>query len=69
MYKYIKAKELGYQEGVICAIEDKKNNIKKKLTKVDSMDIMSKLYDEGFIEGYNTHYKFIKNNLLKNNKI
>ena len=50
MYKYIKAFELGFNEG----LRDAKNNSFKfkKFKKIDDKDIISKLYDIGYIKGY-----------------
>ena len=57
MYKYIKSYNLGYNEGVRNAINDRKKNKIKRFKKVDDKLIMAKLYDVGYINGYN---KFIK---------
>ena len=66
MYKYIKSYKLEN-------IEEKKNfkieyikNKRKKFIKIDKKEVLSKLYDIGYIDGYN---KFINNtlNLNKNN--
>ncbi len=57
MYKYIKSYNLGYNEGIRDAINDKKINKIKKFKKIDEKTIMAKLYDVGYINGYN---KFIK---------
>ena len=53
MYKYIKAYELGYNEG----IKETLINKNKKFKKIDDREILSKLYDIGF---RNRNSKFIK---------
>ena len=53
MYKYIKAYELGYNEGIKNSLSKKR----KKFKKIDDSEILSKLYDIGYINGYT---KFIK---------
>lgn len=52
MYKYIRALVLGYEEGL-------KENKKIKIKKYNKREILSKLYDIGYIEGLK------KNNTLK----
>ena len=66
MYKYIKSYKLGYIEGYKDSKIDYLNNKRKKFIKIDKKEILSKLYDIGYIDGYN---KFINNtlNLNKNN--
>lgn len=59
MYKYIKSYELGYIEGIKDALKDK-NKIFKK---INELEIMSKLYDMGYINGYNKCITYLKNNL------
>lgn len=59
MYKYIKSYELGYIEGIKDALKDK-NKIFKK---INELEIMSKLYDMGYIKGYNKCITYLKNNL------
>ncbi len=59
MYKYIKAFQMGYLEGIDDAV---KNNYKeRKFKKIDDKEILSKLYDIGYIKGY-------KKITFKNNK-
>ena len=61
MYKYIKAFELGFIEGLKDA---KNNNYKyKKFKKLYDKDIISKLYDIGYIKGYKK-LSFKKNNYI-----
>ena len=55
MYKYIKAYELGYNEGIKNSLIS--NN--KKFKKIDDKDILSKLYDIGYIDGYIKFKKYL----------
>ena len=66
MYKYIKSYKLGYKEGYKDSKEDYLNNKRKKFIEIDKKEVLSKLYDIGYIDGYN---KFINStlNLNKNN--
>ena len=59
MYKYIKSYELGFIEGVKDALKDKN----KKFKKINELEVMSKLYDIGYINGYVKCLKNTKNNL------
>lgn len=60
MYKYIKAFELGYERGIIDAINNKYKDYKFK--KINDKEILSKLYDIGYIKGYKkTSLKINKN--------
>ena len=47
MYKWIRAYELGFIEG----IKEAMNNKNKKFKKIDELEVMSKLYDIGYING------------------
>ncbi len=60
MYRYIKAYELGYTEGIKDSLYDLKNNKMKKFKNINKNEIMSKLYDIGYIDGYTRFYKNIK---------
>ena len=63
MYKYKRAYKYGYNEGIKDATNDlNKNNI-KKYKEIDDTFILSRLYDIGYIEGYN---KIIKIRTLNN---
>ena len=59
MYKYIKSYELGYIEGIKDALVDDN----KKFKKINELDIMSKLYDVGYIKGYIKCINYLKNNI------
>lgn len=59
MYKYIKAYELGFIEGIKDALKEEN----KKFKKINELDIMSKLYDVGYINGYIKCINYLKNNL------
>lgn len=63
MYKLIRAYELGFTEGIKEAI----NNKNKKFKKIDELEVMSKLYDIGYVNGYKKYLKLDKNNSLKSN--
>lgn len=57
MYKYIRCYKLGYEEGYQKALEDRKISKIKKFIDIDDYLIMAKLYDIGFINGYNNCLK------------
>lgn len=59
MYKYIKAYELGFIEGIKDALKEENKTLKK----INELDIMSKLYDVGYITGYIKCINYLKNNL------
>ncbi len=59
MYKYIKSYELGFIEGLKDALKDS-NKIFKK---INELEVMSKLYDIGYINGYNKCINYLKKNL------
>ena len=59
MYKYIKAYELGFIEGIKDALKEENKTFKK----INELDIMSKLYDVGYITGYMKCINYLKNNL------
>ncbi len=65
MYKYIKAYQIGYNQGIIEAVKDYNSNKKKVFKKLNDKNIRYKLYDAGFIDGYNKTYKNITLNLYK----
>lgn len=59
MYKYIKAYELGFIEGIKDALKEENKTFKK----INELEIMSKLYDAGYITGYIKCINYLKNNL------
>ena len=59
MYKYIKAYELGFIEGIKDALKEENKTFKE----INELDIMSKLYDVGYISGYIKCINYLKNNL------
>lgn len=61
MYKYIKAMQSGFFEGSKDAINDFEKKKHKSFKKIDDFEIKSKLYDIGYIEGYNKYYKYFMN--------
>ena len=60
MYRYITAYELGYTEGIKDSLYDLRNNKIKKFKNINKNEIMSKLYDIGYIDGYTRFYRNIK---------
>ena len=60
MYKYIKAYELGFIEGIKDALKEEN----KKFKKINELDIMSKLYDVGYINGYIKCINYLKKQSL-----
>ncbi len=59
MYRYIKSYELGFIEGIKDALIDKDKIFKK----ISELEIMSKLYDIGYIDGYKKCINYLKKNL------
>lgn len=59
MYKYIKSYELGFIEGLKDALKDSTKIFKK----INELEVMSKLYDIGYINGYNKCINYLKKNL------
>ena len=53
MYKYKRAKKLGFEDGKNDFMYDIKNNNIKKLKVVDENKILSDIYDLGYVEAYN----------------
>ena len=68
MYKFIRAYEKGFNEGIKDALKDKKQKRCKKFKKIDEIIIESKLYDIGYIKGYSIFNKNNINTTLKSNK-
>lgn len=63
MYKYYRAYKLGFNEGLKDAINSKKN---RKFKKINDKEVLSKLYDIGYIEGYNKYMNYNAFNSKKN---
>lgn len=63
MYNYNRIYKLGYLEGTKKAIEENESN--KKFKNINKKEIISKLYDMGYMDGYNAYYKYMKINSLK----
>lgn len=61
MYKYIKAYNYGYEEGIKKARNDFYNK-KAKYKKIKN-NYEPLIYDIGYIEGYNKMLFFLKNNI------
>lgn len=68
MYRYIKAYELGYIEGIKDSINDLRNNKIKRFKNINKNEIMSKLYDIGYINGYTRFYRNIKKESFNSTK-
>lgn len=66
MNKYIKIFNKGYEEGIIDAFNDIKNNKIKEFKLINDLEIKSKLYDLGYIKGYKKYIYHSKNSLLIN---
>ena len=58
MYKYYRAYKIGFNEGLKDAINNKKI---KYFKKINDKEILSKLYDIGYIEGYNKYIYYTFN--------
>ncbi|MGM9877968.1 MAG: hypothetical protein ACI33S_04885 [Bacilli bacterium] len=69
MYKYLKIFNKGFEEGVMQAFEDLKNDRTKDFKSIDDIEIKSKMYDIGFIKGYKKFTYKNKNNLLFDRKL
>ena len=59
MYKYIESYEMGYEDGINDALNDYYSNSEKKFKIIEDIDILSKLYDVGYINAYNKFIKYI----------
>lgn len=57
MYKYIRCYKIGYEEGYQTAKLDQKNRKIRKFIEIDDYLIMAKIYDAGYIDGYNNYLK------------
>ncbi len=61
MHKYIKYYKFGYEEGIKDAYRDYLNNKRKKFKKVNKKEVISKLYDLGYIDGYRKNIEYLFN--------
>ena len=61
MHKYIKYYKFGYEEGIKDAYRDYLNNKRKKFKKVNKKEVISKLYDLGYINGYIKNIEYLFN--------
>ena len=50
MYKYIRIFEIGFLDGIKDAINSKHKN--RNFKKINDKEVLSKLYDIGYIKGY-----------------
>lgn len=69
MYKYIRAYEYGYEEGIKSGIYDFKKNIHRYYKNKKEKECISILYDIGYIDGYKKTIYCLKNNLPLYKKI
>lgn len=69
MKKILKIYNFGYEDGMLCAIDDIEKNKKKRFKKIDEKTILSKLYDLGYIDGYNRFYFVYKKYLYFKDKL
>lgn len=69
MKKLLKIYNFGYEEGMLCAIDDIERNKRKCFKKIDKKIILSNLYDLGYIDGYNRFYFVYKKHLYFKNKL
>ena len=53
MYRYAKVKIISSIDGKKDAKKDIKNNKIKKYIPINEMDILSKVYDKGYVDAYN----------------
>ncbi|MBR4177956.1 MAG: hypothetical protein IKR57_01245 [Bacilli bacterium] len=63
MYKYYKAYKMGFNKGLNDAI---RYNKKKRFKVVNDKELLSKLYDIGYIEGYSKYMNYSAFNSKKN---
>ena len=65
MYKLSKYYDIGYKDGIKVAILDSIYRRKRKFVNINYYELKSKLYDAGYIAGYNT-FKNLSLNINKN---
>ena len=61
MYKFIKYYDIGYKDGMVMALKDNLINIDRKFKILKIKELKSKLYDLGYIDGYNIVKKLTLN--------
>jgi hypothetical protein len=64
MDKYKKIYDTAFYDGMIDAYKDYNKNKRKKFKKVKDKEIKSKIYDKGFINGYNIFFDIVKNDTM-----
>lgn len=62
--KYLKIYNKGFEQGMIQAFDDIKNNKIKEFKIINDKEIKAKIYDIGYIKGYKKLVYKIKNTLL-----
>ena len=60
MYKYKKIYDMAIYEGMKDAYEDYTKLKRKKFKKINDNIIKSKIYDKGYIKGYNIFFDVVK---------
>lgn len=60
MYKYKKIYDMALYEGMKDACEDYIKSKRKKFKKINDNLIKSKIYDKGYIKGYNMFFDVVK---------
>ena len=62
MDKYKKIYDKAMYTGMIEAYKDYVQGKRKKFKKIKDIEIQSKIYDKGYIKGYNLFFNIVKNN-------
>lgn len=60
MYKYKKIYDMALYEGMKDAYQDYIKSKRKKFKKINDNLIKSKIYDKGYIKGYNMFFDVVK---------
>ncbi len=63
MNKYVNIYNIGFKDGLLQAFKDVMNKKHKKFKNYDDAYLKSKIYDIGYINGYNIFYNKLKNDL------
>ena len=61
MEKYNKIYKEAFTQGLKDAYEDYLKSKRKEFKKIHDKEIKNKLYDTGYIKGYNTFFNIVKN--------
>lgn len=65
MHKYIKSYKYGYEEGIKDAYRDYLNNKSKNFKNINKKEVLSKLYDLGYVDGYRNFINYLFNLKMK----